>query len=72
MGMRRKYEPALHGDTPHPGCLVERVRICLIPKELVFLAATKSAEPCVGKGVSSVGRMAGKVICSANMRNSIR
>jgi hypothetical protein len=57
---------------PHPGCFAERVWICLILKGLVFLAATKSAEQCVGKGVSSVGWMPGKVIRSANMTNSIR
>src|SRR5258705_9861697 len=54
-------------DTPTPGGFAERVWIYLIAKELSFLGATKSPERCVGKGVSSAGRMLGKVIRFANI-----
>jgi len=57
---------------PNTGCFGARVRICLILRELTFLATTKSPEECVGKGVSSVRSILGEVVRSANITNSIR
>src|SRR5712664_892 len=38
---------------PHPGCFGKRVWICLIPKELTFLATTKRLQEYGNKGVGA-------------------
>jgi hypothetical protein len=42
-----KRDPGHDGklrETPTPGCFCERVRICLIAKDLTFFATTKSLQ----------------------------
>jgi hypothetical protein len=55
-GLERWYRAGASGY-PYPGCFAERVRSCLIAKELSFLSTTKTLQQCVRKGVSQ-GRAA--------------
>jgi hypothetical protein len=57
--------------TPHPRYFAQRVRICLIVKDLTFARATKSSQEYRNKGVSRIGKGSRRVTCRANMTESI-
>jgi hypothetical protein len=70
-GASHKTPKQTDEGTPHPGCSAKRVWICLIPKELTFLRATKRRQEYRNKGVSLVGKGPGRITCRANMAESI-
>ena len=50
MGYATPGVPRDRPRIPHPGYFAERVRICLIARELSFLVNSKSPQQCVNKG----------------------